>query len=279
MKTTFTILCENTAAVSFKIMGEHGLSILIERGEEAVLMDTGQGMAISNNLDTLKKDISRLKAIVLSHGHFDHTGGLMAVLGRVDKVPLYAHPDAFSPRYAQLPSAKEKKISIGIPFERSQIESAGAVIHEVETLTEISPGIYVSGVVERPDDWKSWDERLVVPTEDGWQPDPFLDDFSMVVETDSGPVVLLGCAHAGLEFILKHLQEKGGWDQFYAVLGGTHLGVAGPEEWEKALILFEKYNIQRVGSSHCTGMHAATYLAQRLNERFFFAQAGISVSF
>jgi len=279
MKTTFTILCENTAATSLKIMGEHGLSILIERGEEAILMDTGQGMTISNNLDTLKKDISGLKAIVLSHGHLDHTGGLMAVLDRVDKVPLYAHPDAFKPRYAQLPSAREKKVSIGIPFERSQLESAGAVIREIETFTEITPGIYVSGVVERPQGWKSWDERLVVPVENGLQPDPFLDDFSMVVETDNGPVVLLGCAHAGLEFILKHLHEKGGWNQFYAVLGGTHLGMAGPEEWEKALILFEKYNVQRVGVSHCTGMHAASYLAWRLKERFFFAQAGTSITF
>ena len=280
MKTTVTVLCENTAGVPIKVIGEHGLSILIERGEDRLLLDTGQGLGLLSNASILGKDLSKVNRVALSHGHYDHTGGLAAFLGVSPKTTVFAHPDVFIERFAQFDTPDGPKTkSIGIPFSREELEQRGAQFDLSPALREIAPGIIATGEVPRPRGWRSWDKRLVVKDGETFRPDPFLDDLSLILETRQGPVLILGCAHAGLHAIVDHVRTQTGLDRFHAILGGTHLGAGKQEDWEQALQLLEACRVEKIATSHCTGFHAASYLACQLGDRVSPAAAGVSFEF
>ena len=280
MKTTVTVLCENTAGFPIKIIGEHGLSILIERGEDRLLFDTGQGIGLVSNASRLGKDLSKVNLAALSHGHYDHSGGLAGFLDLCGNAAVFAHPDVFIERFAQFDTPDgTKTMSIGIPFSREDLERKGARFDLSPALREIAPGVTVSGEIPRPRDWKSWDKRLVVRDGDGFRPDPFRDDLSLILETGKGAVLILGCAHAGLHAIVDHVRAETGLDRFHAILGGTHLGAGTQEDWEKALELLEACRVEKIATSHCTGFQAASFLACRLGNRVAPASAGISFEF
>jgi len=275
MKTTFTILCENTAGVPFRIVGEHGLAILIERGGETLLFDTGQGIGLGRNAASLGKDLSKVKKLALSHGHYDHTGGLAELLDQTGSLAVFGHPDLFCERFGQLETAAgTMAIPVGIPFSRTELEKKGAAFDLSTSFRELAPGVYATGEVPRPEGWTSPDKRLVVRQEDRFAPDPFSDDLSLLVETSKGPVVLLGCAHAGLEPILSHLRSRTGLDRFHAIVGGTHLGAATRQDWEEAVGLLDRLGVQKIAPGHCTGFQAASFLASRLGDRVAPAHAG-----
>jgi 7,8-dihydropterin-6-yl-methyl-4-(beta-D-ribofuranosyl)aminobenzene 5'-phosphate synthase len=280
LKTTVTVLCENTAGFPMKIIGEHGLSVLIERGDDRLLFDTGQGIGLVSNAQRLGKDLSRVRRAALSHGHYDHTGGLAGFLDLSGQTTVFAHPDVFIERFAQFDTPDgPKTMSIGIPFSRKDLERKGARFDLSPALREIAPGVTVTGEIPRPTDWKSWDKRLVVRDGDGFRPDPFRDDLSLILETGKGAVLILGCAHAGLHAIVDHVRAETGLDRFHAILGGTHLGAGTQEDWEKALELLEACRVEKMATSHCTGFQAASFLACRLGNRVAPASAGISFEF
>ncbi len=280
MKTTMTVLCENTAGVPMKVLGEHGLSVLVERGGDRLLFDTGQGMTLLANASRLGKDLSTVNRLALSHGHYDHTGGICELLDRSAAVTVFAHPDVFIERFASFDGpAGLRTISIGIPFSREALERKGARFDLSPAPREIAPGVTFTGEIPRPEGWKSWDSRLVVRDGEGYRPDPFWDDASLVVDTDRGAVLVLGCAHAGLGAILDHVRKAMGLDRFHAVLGGTHLGAGTRKDWEDALELLESCRVEMIATSHCTGFRAASFLASRLGDRVAPAAAGVSFSF
>ena len=280
MKTRVTVLCENTAGVPMKIVGEHGLSILVERGEDRLLFDTGQGLALLSNASRLGKDLSKVRHAALSHGHYDHTGGLAGFLDSSPHATVFAHPDVFIERFARFETPEgPKEMSIGIPFSREALEEKGAKFDLSPALREILPGILFTGEIPRPKGWKSRDQRLVIRDGDGFRPDPFRDDSSLVLETERGHVLVLGCAHAGFQAIVDHVTKQTGLNRFHAILGGTHLGAGKEEDWEQALELMESCGVEKIATSHCTGFHAASYLACRLGDRVAPASAGISFEF
>jgi 7,8-dihydropterin-6-yl-methyl-4-(beta-D-ribofuranosyl)aminobenzene 5'-phosphate synthase len=267
-----TILCENTAGMPHGVIGEHGFACFIETGQGNYLFDTGQGLGIGRNAAVLGKNLAGIRAIILSHGHFDHTGGLPEVLRQTGAVDVFAHPDIFCERFW---SGKHELRYNGIPFRRAYLESLGARFRLVRDFCEPAPGIYLSGEVDRTTSFETGDPHLVVASEDGvFHPDPFLDDFSMAVDTPDGLVLILGCAHAGLVNIILHFLEKTGRERIFAVVGGTHLAPAGEEQFQETLDVLKKYQVQRIGVSHCTGMNRAARLNEEFGSRFFFGTAG-----
>ncbi len=225
MKTKITILCENSIATPFPLIGEHGLSILIE-ADDTTLFDTGQGLGILQNLKTLGKDITAIQRIILSHGHYDHTGGLLQVLQSINrKIDVYAHPDVFTNKVAVIPLGNQTlEAPIGVRASKEEYETAGAVFQPISGLTAITNSIRAIAEINRPQDWQGFDERLKVKLPDGTiKDDIFNDDCSLVIDTESGPVVLLGCAHAGIVEILHDIARQTGYNEFHAVIGGTHL--------------------------------------------------------
>ena len=275
MKTKITVLCENSVRVPLPLIAEHGLSMLIEK-EDTTLFDTGQGFGIVNNLKAMGKDPAQIARVILSHGHYDHTGGLMPFLQmRGTAVPVHAHEDAFVERIALTPAVgTPTERTIGMKATRAEYEKAGAVFWPVKGFQKICESIYALTEVKRPAGWKGWDARLKQKINRKLIDDPFDDDCSLLVETDSGPVVLLGCAHAGIIEILSDLAEKSGHREFHAVIGGTHLESAPIEYVDRAIDALKSYGVQKVAAFHCTGFDVSCRLSMEFKNKFTAACVG-----
>jgi len=277
-----TVVCENTVTspVPRGLIGEHGLSMIIENGK-TTLYDTGQGPGILNNLKLLGKDVNAIERIVLSHGHYDHTGGLMNVLGaRNSGVPVMLHREAFDEKIARFNFPdRVVEIPIGFDHPREDYEKAGAEFSFLDRLVGIDDGISAISSVRRPPGWKVRDPLLKVRRGDEVIDDPFNDDLSLLLETGSGPVVLLGCAHSGIVEILEDLSAETGHSEFHAVIGGTHLASADARYFENTIETLKKYSVEVIGTSHCTGFRAAARLAGVFGDRFKTASVGDTFEF
>jgi 7,8-dihydropterin-6-yl-methyl-4-(beta-D-ribofuranosyl)aminobenzene 5'-phosphate synthase len=277
-----TVLCENTIGVPIPkgLMGEHGLSFLIE-DSDSVLYDTGQGMGIINNLGLMGRNVDAIDKIVISHGHYDHTGGLMPVLKqRKSGVPVYIHSDAFQNKIAYIETPDGNfEIPIGFQHTKKDYEASGAEFINIDHFTKIDEHIYAISDIERPKGWKTWDVRLKYKDGEAIYDDPFDDDLSLLLETESGPVVLLGCAHAGVVEILNDLSSKTGHKEFHAVIGGTHLGSAPGDYINRAMETFKQYNVKVLGTSHCTGFQASARIMSHFKDEFVLASVGSVFNF
>lgn len=269
-----TVICENSVQVPFPLIGEHGLSFLIEDGEEMTLFDTGQGLGVVHNLKTLGKNIPMIKRIIFSHGHYDHTGGLLPVLKEHGgTLPVYLNGAAFNDKVALLPSGAT--VTIGMRQTREVYEESGAKFYEVtESMCRIVDSITSLSDVKHEPGWKPWDKMLKVKSGSEVVDDLFSDDLSLFLETASGPVILLGCAHAGMVEILDQFSESTGIKKFHAVIGGTHLESAPEEYVLRAIDAVKRYNVDKIAVSHCTGFRIACRFASEFGDKFVNASVG-----
>ncbi len=269
-----TILCENTVGRRIGL-GEHGFSAFIETDRGNYLFDTGRGYSVVKNSLELNKDLRTIRKIFLSHGHYDHTGGLPEVLRLRGKIDVHAHPHAFLDRiHMDEEDGKEIKRFVGIPFKRSYLESLGANFVLNKGFFEVEEGIFLTGEVPRKTSFEKPDPKLFTETDGKMNPDVFSDDQSLILNTRRGLLLILGCAHSGVINILNHIIDKTGKDRFYAILGGTHLDFLAQEQLEESIKSFKKMHIERIGASHCTGMRGAFRLHQEFGDRFFYGHVG-----
>lgn len=270
-----TCLVENTARRGSPFWGEHGLSFLIETGGGCVLFDTGQtGAVLLHNLALQSIPVAEIDAIVLSHAHNDHSGGLPVLLSRPLEVPLYASPDIGRPRF----SRKEGRYRfIGLPLPVEALGHLADLRLHVEPV-EVLPGVWTSGeITERPEP-EGRSPNHFVPQDEGWQPDPYRDDMSMVVETEAGLMVICGCCHAGLLNTLAHVQARF-QSPIIAVVGGTHLDSLEPAVLDQVVDLLHNYGPLRLYPNHCTGERAYVALAAAFGDRVQPCPAGTVLSF
>ena len=271
-----TVICENSVFGPSGLIGEHGWSCYVESEGYSMLFDTGQGLGVLSNSLILRKDLRAIDAIILSHGHYDHTSGLPAVLGMSGPMPVYAHPDIFLVRYWKKGDVLRE---IGLRYKKEYLEAIGARFVDVEEFREIYQGVYLTGMVPRITDFESPDPNMQLrDLEAGWVQDPLRDDLSVVIDTVKGLFVILGCAHAGIINILRHIQKNLPGRPIHTVMGGTHLGLADPAQFGITLSSLEEFGIKRLGAAHCTGLKNGAKLYNALSERFFFASVGVSIS-
>jgi 7,8-dihydropterin-6-yl-methyl-4-(beta-D-ribofuranosyl)aminobenzene 5'-phosphate synthase len=269
-----TILCENTVGRRIGA-GEHGFSAFIETKQGNYLFDTGSGRSIVPNSLTLNKDLKSIRRIFLSHGHYDHTGGLSEVLKLKGKVDVHAHPHVFLDRIAVLKEEdREIKRFIGIRYKKRYLESLGANFVFNTDFMEVEKGLFLTGEVPRQTIFEKPDPRLFSEMDGRTTHDLFLDDQSLILDTDKGLVLILGCAHSGMINIINHVINKMGKYKFHTILGGTHLDFLTPEQLEESIKSLKKMEIEKIGVSHCTGMRAAFRLQQEFGDRFFYGCVG-----
>lgn len=274
MDIRITILCENLVG-RLVGSGEHGFSAFIETDKGNYLFDTGSGRSIVPNSLTLSKDLKSIKKIFLSHGHYDHTGGLPEVLKMSGNVDVHAHPHVFLDRITVLKEEdREIKRFIGIRYKKRYLESLGAHFVFNTDFVEVEKGFFLTGEVPRQTTFEKPDPRLFSETDGKTTHDLFLDDQSLILDTDKGMVLILGCAHSGMINIIHHVINKMGKWKFHAILGGTHLDFLTPEQLEESIRSLKKMEIEKIGVSHCTGMRAAFRLHQELGDRFFYGCVG-----
>lgn len=271
MNIEVTVLCENCVFNRVGAIAEHGWSVFIETDQGNYLFDTGQGLALINNSRIFKKDLTTIQGVILSHHHFDHTGGLLDVLALTSFRPVYAHPDLFKESFS---IGKKYPRYTGIPFPKVALETKGAEFIFNRDFTEIFPGAYLTGEVPRITDFEVGDKNLVIKTAEGYVQDPLLDDQSLVFETPKGLFIILGCAHSGIINTLSYIVEKTGQRKIDTVIGGTHLGSLSNNQREKSIKALQEFDIGRIGVSHCTGMNPSMELASIYKERFFFCNVG-----
>ena len=279
METHVTVLCENSVG-EIGLIGEHGFSSFIERADEKFLFDTGPGMSLPHNVKALMKGLPGVSEIMLSHGHRDHTGGLKWAVEQVPGVEIVAHPDIFIEHMAANPKKPdEQPRRVGCAFDQESLEQLGARFRFVSLTTELRPGLwFVTGIKRKPDQ-QPHDPRLVTPEGERLISDPMTDDASLLFERQGPPVLLLGCAHAGVMNILDHLEQEMGINKLYAVLGGTHLKFFSPEYIPRVIDRLEAFSVELVGVSHCTGWKAQVELAKHFGDRFVPASVGSSFVF
>ncbi len=274
MEVRITVLCENLVG-RLAGLGEHGFSVFIETHHGNYLFDTGNGHSIVGNSLALNKDLKTVKKVFLSHGHYDHTGGLPEVLNLKGRVDVHVHPDVFIDRiHVFQEEGQEKKRFVGLPFKKSYLEFLGANFLMNKEYTEVQKGVFLTGEVPRKTSFEKPDTRLFSDREGKIAQDIFADDQSLAIDTEKGWVLILGCAHSGLINIIHHIIGKTGKDKFHAVLGGTHLDFLTPEQLDDTISILKKMNIERIGASHCTGMRAAFRLHQEFGPRFFYGCVG-----
>lgn len=271
MEIRATVLCENCVFFSSGAIAEHGWSVYLETEQGNFLFDTGGGKAVINNARCFHKDLSKVKGIILSHNHYDHTGGLFSVLDYTGKVKVYSHPDIFKNSYSVRNGIERY---IGIPYRKEALESKGAQFIFNTGFTEIAQGIMLSGEVPRKTTFEKGDVDLVLKSEKGYVQDIVPDDQSLIINSKKGLVIVLGCSHSGIVNIINHAIEKTGQSHIHTIFGGTHLGPASVETRNESIEALKRFDIERIGTSHCTGLEAAMYVRQEFGARFFFCNVG-----
>jgi len=276
MKLRITTLSENTAGLG-NFLGEWGLSILVETEGLHLLLDAGQSISTVYNADILGIDLSQTDKIILSHGHYDHTGGLRQVLRKIKRATeIIAHPDIWVAKYARRKGQTEKYI--GIPYQRQELESLGANFNLSTKPTKISANITTTGEIPMVTEFEEIESNLLIKESAGFQPDKLLDDQALIINTEVGLVVILGCAHRGIINTLYYAQQLTGAKKIHTVLGGCHLIDASEERVRLTIAALKELDIQRLGVSHCTGLPAACLMVQEFGDKFFFNNAGTTIS-
>jgi len=278
MTWKITVLCENTVPTP-GLLGEHGFAAYVETPDGNLLFDTGQGFTLVQNSLRLQKDLRQVSQLVLSHGHFDHTGGMLAFLGLHGPCDVVAHPDVLQERFRMMPMGPEEKpVSIGIPWKEAYLTTRGARFKWHKGFTEIVPNVYVSGEVPRKTSFETGDPKFLIKQNGEWIPDPFLDDYSLVLKTPRGLVILLGCAHAGLINILEHAIAQTGEERIYSIIGGTHLGFSAEAQLDQTISALKNYQVELLATSHCTGQRPIARLAAEFGQGFAFAHVGFTLA-
>jgi 7,8-dihydropterin-6-yl-methyl-4-(beta-D-ribofuranosyl)aminobenzene 5'-phosphate synthase len=269
-----TILCDNLVGSLSGALGEHGFSALLEWDGGSILFDTGQGETLLHNAQNMNRDLHLVTKVALSHGHYDHTGGLLPLLTSCGSKDIFAHPALFSRRYRVKDTGES--IPIGIPYEEHFLRGRGGRFVLTDQFQEISQGIFLTGEVPRKAPFERGDSGLFCDAA-GVTIDKVNDDQSLVIISVKGLVLLLGCCHAGLVNTIDYARERTGVAEVYALIGGTHLGFSDPYQFEETIRALRGYGIKKICAGHCTGFAASARLLKEFPRQFQPSRVGFSI--
>jgi 7,8-dihydropterin-6-yl-methyl-4-(beta-D-ribofuranosyl)aminobenzene 5'-phosphate synthase len=274
MKYRITILCDNTVGALSGTLGEHGFAALVEWDGGSLLFDTGQGATLLHNAQRMNRDLHRVGQVALSHGHHDHTGGLLPLLRYFGGKEIFAHPAIFSRRYRLKDTGESWPI--GIPYEEHFLRGTGGRFSLSDQFREIGPGIFLTGEVPRKTPFEQGDAGQFCD-DAGCAADMVPDDQSLIIVSNRGLVLLLGCCHAGVVNTIGHARERTGVADLYALIGGTHLGFSDPAQLDATVKALRSCRLQKLCAGHCTGFAASARLFKEFPGQFQPAHVGFTI--
>ena len=271
-----TIVMENSIPISTPLpfLAEHGLAMLLESKDRKFLIDSGQSAALIHNLSLLGVPLTDIHGIIVSHGHYDHTGGLQALLThRGQPIPVYAIPGIFAARFS---ASQGKYRPIGIPQTKEFLIGLGADFQYVSAPYQLTEELWLSGPIPRQTSFEEGDSHLRVKemNSNDSQMDPILDDLSLYHVGENGLTVITGCAHAGIINVIRHGFAVTGAQKLHGVIGGTHLGPVSREQQEQSLAELARLHPNFIAANHCTGFAMQARLVSLFGDVFRSAPVG-----
>ncbi len=252
MTIRITILVDDTSGKN-ETLAEHGLSYWIETPHASLLFDTGQGFVIENNAKKLGINLSTTNGIALSHGHYDHSGGLPFILDKASqKTPIYMHPDAILTRYGIASPGKARSVGMSEKSKLALEKRSSDIIHTL-SITEIGKNLYLTGEIPKNNAFENDGEKFFFDPE-GRVRDLVRDDQAVFYTSEKGIVVICGCAHSGIINTVQHILSFCGTKKILAIIGGFHLIDNNLERTIKTIEEFKKLDLERIAPCHCTKM-------------------------
>jgi len=274
------IICvaNDKAMAGSGLRAEHGIAFWIENPDGVVLFDTSNSQEVLRfNLGKLGLHMGEINAVALSHGHNDHTGGLMALTSEETKstLPIHAHPAIFDERFTRK-SGEIKRISS--PFSREAALSSFDM-HLSDQPVEILADLWTSGEIVNRSELEGRGASHSIRNGDNYGPDPYRDDFSLVMKTGKGLVLICGCCHAGLLNTLFHVRALFP-EPIHTIIGGTHLISASGSDLRHIIkVLSDEFGDVSYYLNHCTGDTAIQALTETFSSRIHTFLAGAAIEF
>ena len=270
-QTKITILVDNEAGAGLK--AEHGFALWLETGNKRILFDTGQGCTLMENARILGINPATADYLVLSHGHYDHTGGLAALHHQATQFDLYCHPGAVNPRYSirnRIPKPLHMPREAMAALDRFPQER----LHWVQQPVVLSKTVGLTGPITRDTIFEDTGGPFYLDQE-GHRPDLIDDELALWVRTDNGLIVCVGCAHAGLINTLQQVQRLNDNMRIRAVIGGFHLLNADRRRLEQTILALRQLAPDVIIPCHCTGEDAVSTLRDAFGKRCQPGMAGM----
>jgi len=273
MNLKITTLIEDTPSNNLNLYNEHGLSFYIEFGKVKILFDTGKSGDFIKNAEKLNIDLSNLNYVMLSHGHYDHSGGFEKFVNKV-KTPykLIVGKTFFNNKYKSTEEGVYKYI--GNSFDEEYIQQNNIIIKYIEEdVFFIEEDIMIFSNFKRVNDFEVIGEKFKIKKGENYVLDDFSDEIVLAVKSHKGLIVIAGCSHVGIVNILESIIERTGLP-IYGVIGGTHLIDADEERTDNTINFLREKNIQFLGISHCTGEKAVEEIKKQFGKRYLYNNTG-----
>jgi 7,8-dihydropterin-6-yl-methyl-4-(beta-D-ribofuranosyl)aminobenzene 5'-phosphate synthase len=275
MNVNITILVDNYAGEG--LAAEHGLSLWIETEDRCILLDTGQGGALASNAEILGIDLSRTDTLVLSHGHYDHTGGVSRVVRVAPGVEVFCHPAAVVPKYGM--RADEAK-PLGMTRESlwALDRLSSRRMHWIADGRDLFQGVGLTGYIPRETRYEDTGGAFFLDPELN-RPDLLDDDQALWINTSEGLILCVGCCHAGLVNTLNLALLQSGAVTVRAIIGGFHLLNADDHRIESTITALQAFSPQLIVPCHCTGSRAIEALQNAFDAKVTVGLSGKSFEF
>ena len=254
---TFSVLVDDDVHLP-GCLPEKGLSLLLECDGLKVLFDSGRGRALRHNAEVMGVDLGSLTHVVLSHGHYDHVGGIGSLPVYSDPIPLIACPDVFNERGYFLPLLPRRYnlYRLSGDLDPRQLATRGLLPHCSAEPVWLSERLVFLGSILRREQAKP--SLLGYMVRGGRvEKDLISDDSALVYKSEQGLIVFIGCGHAGAENIIARAKEVCGDERIHAVIGGLHLKFSGPQRAATLGAYLEEEAVEKLFACHCTGSRKA----------------------